>query len=71
MSASHDAHLLTIDNKEDDIVTRINNWMKNLIETFHEEEEIDRDRARVSEINHMIDHLRDEIENLEISGANA
>lgn len=68
VSTSHDAHLLKIDNKEDDIVTRINTWMKNLIETIHEEQEIVRNRSRVTEINHLIDHLREEIDNLEMVG---
>lgn len=68
VSSSHDVHLLKIDNKEDDIVTRINNWMKHLIETIHDEQEVKRSRHRVTEINHLIDHLRDEIENLELTG---
>lgn len=66
VSTSHDAHLLKIDNKEDDIVTRINNWLKSMIEGIHDEQEIKRNRARVTEINHLIDHLREEIDNLEI-----
>lgn len=71
VSSSHDAHLLKIDNKEDDIITRINNWLKSMIETIHEEQEIKRNRSRVTEINHLIDHLREEIENLEmITGHN-
>ena len=71
VSSSHDAHLLKIDNKEDDIVTRINNWLKSMIETIHEEQEIKRNRSRVTEINHLIDHLREEIDNLEmVSGHN-
>lgn len=67
VSSSHDVHLLKIDNKEDDIVTRINNWLKHMIETIHEEQEINRNRQRVTEINHLIDHVREEIENLEIA----
>ena len=66
LSSSHDVHMLKIDNKEDDIVTRINNWLKNMIENIHDEEEINRNRMRVSEINNLIDHLRDEIDNLEV-----
>ncbi|KAK3578006.1 hypothetical protein CHS0354_037388 [Potamilus streckersoni] len=66
VSSSHDSHLLKIDNKEDDIVTRINNWLKTMIEQIHEEQEIVRNRRRVSEINNLIDHLRDEIDGLEI-----
>lgn len=66
VTSSHDVHLLKIDNKEDDMVTRINAWMKNLIEKIHEEQEIIRNRVRVSEIKNLIDHLRDDIESLEV-----
>jgi hypothetical protein len=68
VSTSHDAHLLKIDNKEDEILTRINGWIKGMIENIHEEEEIKRNRARIIEINHLIDHLREEIDNFEMSG---
>lgn len=66
VTSSHDVHLLKIDNKEDDMVTRINAYMKSMIEKIHEEQEIVRNRVRVSEIKNMIDHLRDEIDNLEV-----
>ena len=66
VTSSHDVHLLKIDNKEDDIVTRINNWMKTTIEKIHYEQEVKRNRERVAEINNLIDHLREEIENLEV-----
>lgn len=66
VSSSHDVHLLKIDNKEDDMVTRINHWLKTTIDKIHEEEEINRNRMRVTEINNLIDHLRDEIDNLEV-----
>lgn len=66
VSSSHDVHLLKIDNKEDDIVTRINQSLKNLIEQIHQDEEITRNRMRVSEINNLIDHLREEIDILEV-----
>ncbi|XP_041363471.1 dynein regulatory complex subunit 3-like [Gigantopelta aegis] len=70
VTSSHDVHLLKIDNKEDDIVTRVNQWLKNMIEKIHEEEEIRRNRMRVAEINHLIDHLREEIDLLDL-GAGA
>lgn len=66
VTSSHDCHLLKIDNKEDDIVTRINGWLKNMIETIHREQEIERNRTRVTEVNHLIDHLRDEIDSLDV-----
>ena len=66
VTSSHDVHLLKIDNKEDDIVTRINTWLKNMIETIHVEQEIQRNRMRVTEITHLIDHLRDEADMLDV-----
>ena len=48
------------------MVTRINQWLKNLIEEIHQDEEITRNRMRVSEINNLIDHLREEIDNLDV-----
>ncbi|XP_077980345.1 dynein regulatory complex subunit 3-like isoform X2 [Glandiceps talaboti] len=68
VSASHDLHLLKIDNREDDIITRANGWMASLMEKIHQEEEIKRSRDRVGEINNLIDHLNDEIENLDLHG---
>jgi len=71
VTTSHDVHLLKIDNKEDDIVTRINNWLKVMIDTIHKEQEIQRNRTRVTEINHLVDHLRDEIDNMLECGLDA
>lgn len=64
VSASHDAHTFKIDNKEDDIVTRANTNVQTLIENIHAEE-IQRNRCRVAEINNLLDHCRDELENFE------
>lgn len=66
VTSSHDVHLLKIDNKEDDMVTRINAYMKSMIEKIHEEQEVVRNRVRVSEIKNLINHLRDEIDSLEV-----
>ena len=70
VTSSHDVHLLKIDNREDDIVTRINQWMASLMEQIHETEEIQRNRVRVSEVNNLIDHLREEVDNLDLAGPN-
>ncbi|CAH1794345.1 unnamed protein product [Owenia fusiformis] len=70
VQTSHDLHLLKIDNREDDIVTRINQFMSNMIRDVHDNEEVKRNRQRVSEINNLIDHLRDEIDNLDLQGLN-
>lgn len=66
VTSSHDIHLLKIDNREDDIITRINAWMKGLIDSVHDEEEVQRNRARVAEITNFIDHLRDEVDGLDL-----
>ncbi|KAM4024280.1 LOW QUALITY PROTEIN: dynein regulatory complex subunit 3 [Anomaloglossus baeobatrachus] len=65
VSASHDIHMLKIDNREDELVTKINNWATNLIQKVHGEE-LQRNRKRVAEINRYIDHLRDELDNLDV-----
>ena len=70
VTSSHDVHLLKIDNREDDLITRANQWLSNMMEEIHEKEEIVRNRSRVTEINNLIDHLRDEIDNLELQGQN-
>lgn len=66
VTSSHDAHMLKIDNKEDDIVTRIKGWLKDMIETIHNEEEIKRNRTRVIEINNLIDFLNAELDNIDV-----
>ena len=64
VAASHDTHTLRLDNKEDDISTRANRTVQMLIETIHADE-IKRNRARVLEINTLLDLYRDELENFE------
>ena len=68
IGASHDVHLLKIDNREDDIVTRSGAWLTSLIATLHVEE-TKRNRARVVEISNYIDHLREEVDSLEVPEA--
>lgn len=62
----YDVYFLKIDNKEDDIVIRINQFFKNLIEQIYQDEEIICNRMRVFEINNLIDYLREEMDNLEV-----
>ncbi|XP_072549692.1 dynein regulatory complex subunit 3 isoform X2 [Salminus brasiliensis] len=63
VSASHDTHLLKIDNREDELITRINSWMTALIKSV-QDEEIERNRKRISEIHNYIDHVRDQLEDI-------
>lgn len=64
LASSHDAHLLKIDNREDDIVTKIHAWSAALLQTAHDEEEVKRNRARVTEINMLCDHLKEEVQDM-------
>ncbi|XP_041063020.1 dynein regulatory complex subunit 3 isoform X2 [Carcharodon carcharias] len=65
VNASHDLHLLKIDNQEDKMVTRANGWMADIIEKLHTDE-INRNRKRVLEINIYVSHWKDELDFLEL-----
>ncbi|XP_077172879.1 dynein regulatory complex subunit 3 [Paroedura picta] len=65
VNASHDLHLLKIDNREDEIITKANSWASVLIEKVHKSE-ITRNRDRVKEINQFIDHLHNELETMDV-----
>ncbi|XP_067859069.1 dynein regulatory complex subunit 3 isoform X3 [Heptranchias perlo] len=69
VNASHDLHLLKIDNQEDKMVTRANGWVTDLIEKLHTDE-INRNRKRVLEINIYIHHWQDELDFLELQDMN-
>ncbi|KAM6957037.1 dynein regulatory complex subunit 3 [Aplochiton taeniatus] len=64
VSASHDTHLLKIDNREDELVTRINIWMGALMKSI-QGEEVKRNRKRISEIHNYIDYVRDQLEEMQ------
>lgn len=64
VGASHDIHLLKIDNREDELVTGINSWCAQLLDKIHKDE-IMRNRKRVKEINQYVDHMQSELDNLE------
>ncbi|XP_039255654.1 dynein regulatory complex subunit 3-like [Styela clava] len=68
IGASHDVHLLKIDNREDDIVTRSGAWLTALIAKIHAEETT-RNRKRVVEISNYIDHLREDVDTLDMQDA--
>ncbi|XP_078414658.1 dynein regulatory complex subunit 3 [Cetorhinus maximus] len=65
VNASHDLHLLKIDNQEDKMVTRANGWVADIIEKLHTDE-INRNRKRVLEINIYVSHWKDELDFLEL-----
>ncbi|KAG9334919.1 hypothetical protein JZ751_006316 [Albula glossodonta] len=63
VSASHDLHLLKIDNREDALVTRINSWVAALMKEIHHEE-VARNRKRIAEIHNYIDYVKDQLEDM-------
>ncbi|XP_036408025.1 dynein regulatory complex subunit 3 [Megalops cyprinoides] len=63
VGASHDTHLVKIDNREDELVTRINSWLTTLIKSIHEDE-VARNRKRISEIHNYIDYVMDQLEDM-------
>ncbi|XP_069784380.1 dynein regulatory complex subunit 3 isoform X2 [Narcine bancroftii] len=65
VNASHDLHLLKIDNQEDKMVTKTNAWLRDIIEKLHVDE-VDRNRNRVLEINIYVNHWREELDFLEL-----
>ena len=65
LAASHDAHLLLIDSREDDTTSRIRHWLTTVVDDIHDTEELRRNRLRVVEISNLIDHLRDDVDNVE------
>nr|KAG5706920.1 hypothetical protein BaRGS_021426 [Batillaria attramentaria] len=66
IATSHDTHMLVIDQKEDSMLKGISKWHADLVNKVHQEEEIDRNRHRVVEITHFTEHLRDELQNMEM-----
>lgn len=40
VSVSHDVHLLKIDNREDELLTRIHNWMSSLLKSVGKSQKI-------------------------------
>ena len=66
MGASHDVHLVKIDNREDEIVTRSSSWISTLMQQIHKQE-TKRNRERVSEITNYINHLSDDLNSIEFN----
>jgi len=64
VNTSHDLHNQRIDNKEDEIITRVGNT-KESYNARIQEGEVQRNRHRVAEINHFLENIRDELEQYE------
>ena len=65
IGASHDVHLVKIDNREDEIVTRSSSWISGLMQQIHKDE-CDRNRKRVVEISNFINHLSEDLGNFDV-----
>uniref|UniRef100_A0A8C7J7Z5 Dynein regulatory complex subunit 3 n=1 Tax=Oncorhynchus kisutch TaxID=8019 RepID=A0A8C7J7Z5_ONCKI len=64
VSASHDTHLMKIDNREDELMTSCNSWMSALMKSV-QDEEVKRNRKRISEIHNYIDYVRDQLDEMQ------
>lgn len=63
LGASHDTHLLKINNRENQSVTRIDAWKVALIKEI-QDKETKRSRKRILEIHRYIDYLTEQLEEL-------
>ena len=61
---SDEYHRTKIDQREDEMFSRISNWLTTMMDNIHEEEEYQRNRKRIIEISRLIDHLRSDIEDM-------
>ncbi|TSO37074.1 Dynein regulatory complex subunit 3 [Bagarius yarrelli] len=59
VSESHDKHLLKIDNREDELLTRLNGWKSALMKSI-QDDEIKRNRKRISDIHKYLDYAWDQ-----------
>jgi len=64
LASSHDVHMLAIDTCEDSLVSQSNN-SKNKFLSWIQETELARSRSRYKEIANLLDHLREELYNME------
>ncbi|XDV13822.1 hypothetical protein PO909_002148 [Leuciscus waleckii] len=69
VSASHDTHLQKIDDREDELLARVNSWMSALLKSIHNDE-VKRNRKRISEIQNYISFVKDELEDMASSEDN-
>jgi hypothetical protein len=61
---SDEVHRTKIDQREDEMFSRISNWLTTMMDNIHEEEENKRNRKRIIEISRLIDYLRADIEDM-------
>ena len=61
---SDEIHRTKIDQRDDEMVSRISNWQTTMFDNIHDEEEYKRNRKRIIEISRLIDYLRADIEDV-------
>ncbi|CAF0837101.1 unnamed protein product [Adineta ricciae] len=61
---SDEIHRTKIDQREDEMFSRIANWLTTMMDNIHEEEEYKRNRKRIIEISRLIDYLRADIDDM-------
>jgi hypothetical protein len=61
---SDEIHRTKIDQREDEMFSRISNWLATMMDNIHDEEEYKRNRKRIIEISRLIDYLRADIEDM-------
>ncbi|CAF4144101.1 unnamed protein product [Rotaria magnacalcarata] len=61
---SDEFHRTKIDQREDEMFSRISNWLTTMVDNIHDEEEYKRNRKRIIEISRLIDYLRADIEDM-------
>ncbi|CAF0776446.1 unnamed protein product [Adineta steineri] len=61
---SDEIHRSKLDQREDEMFSRISNWLTTMVDNIHEDEEYNRNRKRIIEISRLIDYLRADIEDM-------
>ncbi|KAM9843971.1 dynein regulatory complex subunit 3 [Aulostomus maculatus] len=64
LATSHDNHLLSISDRESQMVTRLSNWKMSFIKEI-QDKVLKLNRVRVSDIHRYMDYLREQLEELQ------
>ncbi|XP_076026742.1 dynein regulatory complex subunit 3 [Genypterus blacodes] len=64
LATGHNNHLLKLDNRETQFVTRVSAWKEDLLVEI-QNKEMKRNHQRVSEIHRYVDYLRNELEEIQ------
>nr|XP_046270927.1 dynein regulatory complex subunit 3 isoform X1 [Scatophagus argus]XP_046270928.1 dynein regulatory complex subunit 3 isoform X1 [Scatophagus argus] len=64
LATSHDNHLLKINDRETQLVTRVNAWKVALIKGI-EDKELKQNRMRISDIHRYVDYLKEQLEDFQ------